>query len=132
MSKERYNQIIDEAYKNYVSTHEDLEWTDDFCKKNLKDYGDQWDIFSKEEFINKCKTDDEFSEEWGLKIEERELSLEERNDLLNKETNRNHKRENCFSDEEFERETLQDCKVFNIPTKQITLEYVGTKIEVYE
>lgn len=32
-NKEKYNQIIDEAYKNYVSTHEDFEWTDDFCKK---------------------------------------------------------------------------------------------------
>jgi hypothetical protein len=31
-----------------------------------------------QEFINKCKTDKEFSEKWGLKIEERELSLEER------------------------------------------------------
>ena len=31
-----------------------------------------------QEFINKCKTDTEFSEKWGLKIEERELSLEER------------------------------------------------------
>lgn len=67
MNNERYNQIIDEAYKNYVSTHEDFEWTDDFCKKNLKDCGDQWDIFSKEEFIYKCKTDAEFSEKWGLK-----------------------------------------------------------------
>ena len=25
---------------------------------------------TKEEFINKCKTDSEFSEKWGLKIEE--------------------------------------------------------------
>jgi hypothetical protein len=39
-----------------------------------KSYG----LFSHEEFINKCKTDPEFSEKWGLKIEERELSLEER------------------------------------------------------
>jgi hypothetical protein len=33
---------------------------------------------TKEEFINKCKTDQEFSERWGLKIEERELSEKER------------------------------------------------------
>ena len=36
---------------------------------------------TQEEFINKCKTDDEFSEGWGLKIEERELSLEERHKI---------------------------------------------------
>ena len=28
---------------------------------------------TKEEFINKCKTDTEFLEKWGLKIEEREV-----------------------------------------------------------
>jgi len=31
-----------------------------------------------QEFIKKIKTDDKFSEKWGLKIEERELSEEER------------------------------------------------------
>jgi len=87
---------------------------------------------TQEEFINKCKTDVGFSEKWRLKIEERELSLDERNDLLNKETNRNHKRENCFTDEEFERETLQDCKAFNIPTKLITITYKNETIESYE
>lgn len=121
--KEKYNQIIDETYGNYIS------YIHDIVQGEHQIYGN-W--YGKKEFIDKCKTDSEFSERWGLKIEGRELSLEERNDLLNKETNRNHKRENCFSDEEFERETLQDCKVFNIPTKQITLEYNGTKIEVYE
>jgi hypothetical protein len=37
--------------------------------------------YNQEEFINKCKTDTEFSEKWGLKIEERELSLDERGDI---------------------------------------------------
>lgn len=118
-----YNQIIDEVYKNYVSTHEDFEWTDDFCKKNLKDYGDQWDIFSKEEFINKCKTDSEFSERRGLKIEERELNLEERVRLI-------------MDTPEYRNYTEEQWKVYinttSAPTKQITLEYNGTKTEVYE
>ena len=70
MNREQ-QQIIDEVYKNYVSNYEKNEWTDEFCRQNLKDCGDQWDIFDKEEFINKCKTDPEFSERWGLKIEER-------------------------------------------------------------
>ena len=117
MNKE---QIIDEAYKNYVSTHEDFEWTDDFCKKNLKDYGDQWDIFSKEEFINKCKTDNEFSEKWGLKIEERELSLEER-DKWNVNVNNSTKFHNHL-----------DLDRLNVPTKLITLTYNNEKTEIYE
>ncbi len=32
-----------------------------------------------QEFIDKCKTDSKFSEKWGLKIEERELSDDELN-----------------------------------------------------
>jgi len=32
-------------------------------------------------FTHKCKMDSEFSQKWGLKIEERELSLEERHQL---------------------------------------------------
>jgi thymidylate synthase len=47
----------------------------------------------------------------------RELSLDERNELLNKRINVKHKRENCFSDEQFEREALQDCEAFKIPTR---------------
>jgi thymidylate synthase len=54
-----------DAYKNYVSNYEKNEWTDEFCRQNLKDCGDQWGIFYKEEFINKIKTDDEFAKKWG-------------------------------------------------------------------
>jgi hypothetical protein len=32
-------------------------------------------LLSKEEFINKCKTDTEFSERWGLKIDESDEKL---------------------------------------------------------
>ena len=93
---------------------------------------------TKEEFLEKLKTDRDFNNRYGRKhitegkmvlppchygfqVYTRELSLNERNELLNKATDRNHKRENCFSDEEFERETLQDCKAFNIPTRAISL-----------
>ena len=59
-------QIIDEVYEDYESRQINM-----FIP-----------IWSQEEFINKCKTDPEFSEKWGLKIEERELSSEERWDWL--------------------------------------------------
>jgi thymidylate synthase len=47
----------------------------------------------------------------------RELSIDERNELLNQKINRKHKREDCFSDDEFIRETIQDCEKFEIPTR---------------
>jgi len=61
----------------------------------------------------------------------RELSLDERNELLNKVLNRNHKRENCFSDEEFERETLKDCNAFNIPTRAISLMWNQRSVDTF-
>jgi len=59
MNNEKYNQIIDEAYGNYMN-----HWAE-----KLPRIGP----CTQEEFINKCKTDSEFSEKWGLKIEEREV-----------------------------------------------------------
>ena len=66
VNNEKMNQIIDEAYENY-------QW------KQPKSFPAHPDSnLSKEEFINKCKTDPEFSEKWGLEIEERKLSWDER------------------------------------------------------
>jgi hypothetical protein len=65
MNKEQ-QELLDEAYKNYKKHNDDT-----LGRSN------HWTI-THEEFINKCKNDKDFSEKWGLKIEERELSLEER------------------------------------------------------
>ena len=64
-----------------------------------------------QEFIDKVKTDKEFSEKWGLVIEERELSLEERLELFEKKNNGSHP---------YDIEMLDD---YNIPTKQLTITY---------
>ena len=79
----------------------------------------------KEEFINKIKTDTEFSKKWGLKIEERDLSLEERNEWFQIHLNGN----NPFMKSDWKDFELDQQ---NIPTKQITLEYNNEKIEIYE
>ena len=87
-----------------------------------------------DEFINICKTDTEFSERWGLKIEERELSLEERYGLL---------RVNGISPKySFEIEDgkptpnkMSESEWYdnhNIPTKLITITYNDKRIESYE
>jgi thymidylate synthase len=68
---------------------------------------------------------------YGFQVYTRELSLDERNDLLNKKIGGDHKRENCFSDEEFERETLQDCKAFNIPTRAISLMWNQRSVDTF-
>jgi len=67
-------ELLDEAYENYCMSYKDGHefYEDETVKRS----------YTKEEFINKCKTDPEFSEKWGLKIEERELSEGERGLLL--------------------------------------------------
>jgi hypothetical protein len=63
MSKERYNEVIDIAYENF--------------RVKVKD--EYFPVYkTKEQFIDAVKNYPEFSKKWGLKIEERELSLEER------------------------------------------------------
>ena len=68
---------------------------------------------------------------YGFQVYTRELSLGERSDLLYKKIGGEHKRENCFSDEEFERETLQDCKAFNIPTRAISLMWNQRSVDTF-
>ena len=116
MSKE---QIIDEAYVNYGQKiiSEDL-WM-------LVAIG--WPS-NQEEFINKCKTDTEFSEKWGLKIEERELTDVERYTIARQyglcPKYSNIRLENCTEEEHYNK--------FNVPTKLITITYNDKTIESYE
>ena len=113
MSSERYNQIIDEVYEKYHQENKHVMYLT---------------FLLKEEFINKIKTDTEFSEKWGLKIEERELSWDERADLSREKRRHSWTWQN-WSEEEMEWRMNND---WNIPTKLITITYNNEKIEIYE
>ena len=117
MSKE---QIIDEVYGKYKT-----EW----LKENPPFAGPYTDpCLTQEEFINKCKTDPEFSEKWGLKIEKRELSLVEMIKLAkyeNAEELIKNRKENI---QQISERLSND----NIPTKLITVKYKNETIESYE
>jgi len=139
MNKEQ-QKLLNEAYKNYskkMMYHPVENWLDD--ENGEKTYRQ----LSQEEFINKCKTDPEFSEIWRLTIEERELSLEERlllADKINKEI-----RQDLYTyafnnpiytggidqrpDDVERHDLLSD---LNIPTKLITITYNDKTIESYE
>jgi hypothetical protein len=113
MSKEQ-QEVLDDAYNRYRATiiKEFYEDTKELRKwATVEGPGGH----TKEEFINKCKTDTEFSEKWGLKIEERELTWDESNEYYN-----NH----------------QSLKVpylgLKIPTKLITITYNDKTIESYD
>ena len=80
-----------------------------------------------QEFINKIKTDSEFSEKWGLKIEERELSLEERYKIALPIW-----KEKYGLLANMMVSTNVDNTPYNIPTKLITITYNDKTIESYE
>ena len=91
--------------------------------------------YSKEEFIIQCKTDDKFSEKWGLTIEEHDLSFNERYELCKEKTNENplkYSDENGNYPEHIQKPVLKWMESENIPTKLITLTYNNEIIESYE
>ena len=126
MNNERYNQIIDEAYKFYWNSIETSKY-DGFGPISIK-----LPTILKEEFINKIKTDSEFSQKWGLKIEERVLTDKERlNTLIQNEQRLIYEKVQSFKN--LKRKTIKDyLDESNIPTRLITITYNNEKIEIYE
>ena len=125
MNNERYNQIIDEVYDKY-KTHIQQQRDDQKIEvQRLRSQGKKVRVslivlLTKKEFIAKCKTNQEFSQKWGLKIEERELSLEERSKLVgNKILLLLGNKEDSYNEA-------------GIPTKLITLTYQNETIQFYE
>jgi hypothetical protein len=129
MSKEKFDQVIDEVYKHYQETH---QYEPFILKDEIN--------LSKEEFIKKATNNYGFSQLFGISLNERELSWEERRDLLTPEQ---------YDGTALNKYGHKDCgfgyispftdkvihywmNLHNIPTKQITLTYNDQKIEVYE
>ena len=65
--------LIDEAYEHYCKSFEN--------QTPIEEYSFDTDPMTQFMFIDKCQTDSEFSEKWGLTIEERELIREEKWEL---------------------------------------------------
>lgn len=121
------NQIIDEAYKNYENKIKlQNNWEVTLRVMDINTIGQQ-ELLSQEEFINKCKTDPEFSERWGLKIEERKLSLEERHKIALPIWKEKY---GLLAD--IMVPTNVDNTPYKIPTKLITITYKNETIESYE
>ena len=148
MSKEQ-QELLDEAYENYckITPSEQVIGSDlnplknSMTWKRKTDYSSGYPIYerlTKEEFINKIKTDDEFAKKWGLSIQERELSFNHRYRLgdyqpyniegkVEYEKGLDH-----ITQEQFERFHNLELDKLNIPTKKITISYNDKTIESYE
>jgi hypothetical protein len=117
MNKEQ-QVLIDEAYENYCKSFEN--------QTLIEEYSFDTDSMTQFMFINKCKTDQEFSEKWGLKIEERELSLEERAQWL--QDNKEWDLLVGNLDHDHIREVVEE----EAPTKLIKVTYNDKTTESYE
>ena len=135
-------QIIDEVYNNYLNkaknyTTEDLFYNalsgvGDIIEGMLSPYTRDFRPYTQEEFINKCKTDPEFSERWGLKVEERELTLEERSIIAGSNHNEVSQNIKMFVGVDEDHTLHKNLDDNNIPTKLITIAYNDKTIENYE
>ena len=115
---------IEEDCKKILSQEEFINRckTDDALSIKWREEYRDFRYGSKEEIEHLSKhykTDPEFSEKWGLKIEERELSLEERNKWSWDNWGIICEMESVLDEQE-------------VPTKLITLTYNNEKIESYE
>ena len=109
----QYNELIDEVYKKYskqvIANNLHLIPAIDLPQ-------------TKEEFINKIKTDGEFAERWDVQINRRELTWEEQVQWVMKNTNVEW--ENLYIVEEISKHTT--------PKRAISLTYNNETIEIYE
>ncbi len=121
MNNERYNQIIDEAYENYSKEYEKDNSIGITFLVIIVDGKAVYRKPDRERFVAMCTYDKTFSEKWGLKIEERELSLEERSKIWDETHNPVG---NIYTHNQYNEN--------NIPTKLITITYKNEKTEVYE
>jgi hypothetical protein len=123
MNKEQ-QELLDEVYENYKSTILEKEIKKSAFELTVQSMSGKIFIVPKEEFINKCKTDAEFSEKWGLKIEERDLTPKERIELAGGRIQDKYP-------SLVEMSTLV-CDERDIPTKLITVTHNDKTIESHE
>ena len=138
MNKEQQG-LLDEVYKNYWGKVSVNNEEDCLVKQEEGSLLKEVRVLYQQEFINKCKTDPEFSEKWGLTIEERELNLDERAKLHPNPENfynihgtfsiSDSIEDSNFPDKDWLHEKFDNG---GIPTKLITINYNDKKIESYE
>jgi hypothetical protein len=133
MNKEQ-QELLDDAYVNYITKkHIEFETWRERNSDALVNYRED----TKELFLKSIKDnkhwfsgEKNFSDKWGLKIEERELSLEERIRMYALKEGQTYEEfvTNWNTDEQWS-EDLSDTA---IPTKLITITYNNKTIENYE
>ena len=125
MNKEQ-QELVDEAYKNYSKEYEKDNSIGMCLLVKRLDGKSIYRKPKKEMFVDLCTYDKTFSEKWGLTIEERELSLEERYKIALPIW-----KEKYGLLANMMVPTNVDNTPYKIPTKLITIKYNDKTIESY-
>ena len=131
----QYTDLLGDAYKKYLENHPKGYYTDQHEVGGLIFTGPSvWkdeEPHTQEEFINKIKTDEVFAKKWGFQVYTRELSLDERKEIL---YSRFRKGPMIVNGESYIEGAPTDInfEFFNIPRRTISLTYNNQTIEIYE
>jgi hypothetical protein len=126
MSKEQQD-LLNKAYENYSKEYEKDNSIGMCLLVARLDGKKTYRKPDKEMFVGLCTYDKTFSEKWGLKIEERELSLVARMGLCKEKWDYSWNRTINLEDIEWRMNNE-----WNTPTKLITITYNDKTIESYE
>jgi hypothetical protein len=122
MKNKEQQQIIDEVYENYSKEYEKDNSIGMCLLVARMDGKSTYRKSNKEMFVDLCTYDKTFSQKWELKIEERELVVEERVKW-------------AYDRKLIDYVTMVENEILdkhNIPTKLITITYNNETIESYE
>jgi len=124
------NQVINEAYENYIRVKEDYHKR--LINNSVSDI-QPLELLPMDKFIDKIKIDSDFSDRWKLKITERGLSHKERVTIACKQENGIIPIVPMYGDWDPTKEKMnQFLNEQNIPTKLIIIIYNNKIIESYE
>lgn len=123
MNKEQ-EILIDTAYENFSKEFEKDNSIGLCLLIKRLDGKSTYQKPNKEMFVTLCEFDEVFAENWGLKIEERELTPKERIELAGGRIQDKYPALVEMS--------LRVCDERDIPTKLITITYNNERIESYE
>ena len=130
MNKEQ-EELLDEVYDYYWNSNPDAEKTFQYEGHNIETRR-----MTKDEFVDMVKTDEEYGRRWGLKIKERELSSDERYNLLSESEKKNFiitMRPMMSPDDKYDEVHYTiDNYYEHIPKRAITITYNDQTIESYE
>ena len=137
LSKKEQQELLDEVYENYKKEILRQRQLQKEGVNRLRSQGKRLkvsliELLTKEEFLHKCQTDKDFSEKWGLKIEERELIQGERLQLLWKVCREENIPPDSKELEDFWLRYNEIMSKYNIPTQLITITYNDKTTESYE